>query len=432
MPRAERAPGLAGRCSFAMLRRMAGVELVATGAELLSGRTVNTHAQRLAHALAPLGLRLTRETSVPDDRAAIADAVRGALARATVVVVTGGLGPTEDDVTREAVAELLGADLRLDEPSLERIRERCERYGQTLTESRRRQALVLEGAEVLPNPVGAAPGERLTLPDGRTLFLLPGPPREFEALLNGQVLRWLREHAGAEPVVEEVRMICGLGESDVIERLQAAGFDPRPFELAYCAAPGQLEVRLTGTAADASRLAALARQLEEILGEHVYSRQREDLAAVVARELLSRGATLAVAESCTGGLIMQRLTSVPGSSQWFRGGVVAYANDVKTHWLGVPEPMLREHGAVSEPVVHAMALAARERFAADYALATSGIAGPGGGTPEKPVGLVWWALCDAQTTLARSRRFPGDRELVRQWAAQFTLDLLRRRLQGVV
>lgn len=415
-----------------MLRRMATVELVATGAELLNGRTVNTHAQRLARALMPLGLRLSRETSVPDDRATIADAVRGALGRAEVVVVTGGLGPTEDDVTREALADLFQKSLRLDESSLEHIRQRCERYGQTLTDSRRRQALVLEGAAVLPNPIGAAPGERLELAGGRTLFLLPGPPREFEAVLAEHVVPWLREHLAMAPIVERVVMVCGPGESDVIERLSTAGFDPGPFELAYCAAPGQLEVRLTGSASDEPGLDERARRLREILGADVYAEAREDLAAVVGRLLAERGATVAVAESCTGGLIMQRLTSVPGSSAWFRGGVVAYSNDVKTRWLDVPEAVLREHGAVSEAVACAMAAAAREKFAADHGLATTGIAGPTGGTPEKPVGLVWWALSDGRETVARSRRFAGDRELVRQWAAQFTIDLLRRRLQNLL
>ncbi len=415
-----------------MLRFMTTVELVATGSELLNGRTVNTHAQRLARALMPLGLRLSRETSVPDDRAAIADAVRGALGRAEVVVVTGGLGPTADDVTREALADLLHTKLTLDEPSLDHIRRRCEQYGQMLTDSRRRQALVLEGAAVLSNRLGAAPGERLELEGGRTLFLLPGPPREFEAVLADHVVPWLREHAAAAPIVEHVVMVCGPGESDVIERLSAAGFEPGPLDLAYCAAPGQLEVRLTGSADVGPALAERARRLREILGSDVYAEAREDLVAVVGRLLAERGATVAVAESCTGGWIMQRLTSVPGSSAWFRGGVVAYANDVKSRWLEVPETLLREHGAVSEPVARAMAAAVRARFAADYGLATTGVAGPTGGTPEHPVGWVWWALADGRDTVARSRRFAGDRELVRQWAAQSTVDLLRRRLQGVL
>lgn len=415
-----------------MLRPMATVELVATGTELLNGRSVNTHAQRLARALMPLGLRLSRETTVPDDRATIADAVREALRRATVVVVSGGLGPTEDDVTREALADLLNASLQLDEGSLARLRERCERYGQRLTDSRRRQAHVLAGATVLPNPVGAAPGQRMDLKDGPTLFLLPGPPREFEAMLTEHVVPWLRERFGRAHIVEHVCMVCGIGESDVIERLLAMRFDPRPFELAYCAAPGQLEVRLTGSSEHASELSARAQQLSEILRPDLYSERRENLADVVARLLTAQGATVAVAESCTGGLIMHRLTSVPGSSRWFRGGVVAYANEIKTRWLDVPEGMLRKHGAVSEQVACAMAETTRRRFEVEFGLATTGIAGPTGGTPEKPVGLVCWALADGRGTLARSRRFAGDRELVRQWAAQCTIDLLRRRLQGVV
>ncbi|MBU4459879.1 MAG: CinA family nicotinamide mononucleotide deamidase-related protein [Verrucomicrobia bacterium] len=409
---------------------MISAELIATGAELLIGRTVNTHAQRLGLALAPLGLGLARETTLRDDPDAIAGAVRDALARSTVIFVTGGLGPTCDDLTREALAAALGRGIVPDEPSLAAIRERCARLGQPMTDSRARQAGMLEGAAALSNSVGAAPGQRIELDGGRVLFVLPGPPREFEAILAEHVLPWLRRRFPGAAVAERVLMVCGLGESDVIERFASAGFDPAPLELAYCAGPGQLEIRLTGTPGSEAVLETAAARAKAALGDNVYAETREDLAVVVGRRLRSAGLTVGTAESCTGGLVAQCITAVPGSSAWFRGAIVAYANDVKERLLGVPAGVLKAHGAVSEPVARAMAEGARSRLGTDIALATTGVAGPDGGTPEKPVGLVWWALADAKGTLSRSRRFPGDRGLIRRWTAQFALDLLRRRLDG--
>ena len=409
---------------------MIAAELVATGTELLIGRTVNTHTQRLGRALAPLGIALERETTLRDDRAAIAAAVRAALTRAQVVFVTGGLGPTCDDLTREALADALGRKIVRDTAALSRIRARCVRLGQSMTDSRARQADILEGAAALSNSVGAAPGQRIELGGGRVLFVLPGPPREFEAILAEHVLPWLRGHYHAAPAPERILMVCGLGESDVIERFAAAGFDPAPLDLAYCAGPGQLEVRLTGKPGEESVVTSAAARALAILGDHVYAESREDLVAVVGRRLQARGATVATAESCTGGLVAQVLTSVPGSSAWYRGSIVAYANDAKTSLLGVPADLVAAHGAVSEPVARAMAEGARRALGTDFALATTGVAGPDGATPEKPVGLVWWALTDAKGTVARTRRFPGDRDLIRRWTAQYALDLLRRRLDG--
>jgi nicotinamide-nucleotide amidase len=409
---------------------MIAAELVATGTELLIGRTVNTHAQRLGRALAPLGIALERETTLRDDRAAIAAVVRAALTRSQIVFVTGGLGPTCDDLTREALADALGRKIARDAVALSRIRVRCERLGQAMTDSRARQADIIEGATALSNSVGAAPGQRIELGGSRVAFVLPGPPREFEAILAEHVLPWLRAHLHAPVTPERILMICGLGESDVIERLATAGFDPTPLDLAYCAGPGQLEVRLTGKPGEERAVAAAAAHALAILGDNVYAEDREDLVTAVGRRLQARGATVATAESCTGGLVAQILTSVPGSSAWYRGSIVAYANDVKTSQLGVPADLIAAHGAVSEPVARAMAEGARRTLGTDFALATTGVAGPDGATPEKPVGTVWWALADGKGTLARTRRFPGDRDLIRRWTAQFALDLLRRRLDG--
>lgn len=409
---------------------VSNVEFIATGAELLIGRTVNTHAQRLAHAFRPLGLELIRETTVRDDRAAIADAVRDALGRADIVVVSGGLGPTCDDLTREALSDALGRALRSDASTLARLEERYARLQQTLTEARRRQAEVLDGAIVLANPVGAAPGQRIELDGDRVVFVLPGPPHEFQAILDQHIVPWLSARFGG-PLPERVWMVCGLVEADAIERFRSAGFDPGPLELAYCASPGQLEVRLSGPRGREAELAAAAAQVRAILGADAYAERREDLAATVGALLRERDETVGTAESCTGGLLAQRLTAIPGCSAWFRGAVVAYANDLKSSWLDVPAEVLARHGAVSEATALAMADGARRRIGVDHAIAVTGIAGPDGGTPEKPVGLVWWAHAGARGAVARSRRFSGGREIVRQWAAQYALDLLRRRLLGV-
>lgn len=404
-------------------------ELISTGDELLNGRSVNTHARRLGEALGELGIELARETTVPDDRTAIASAIREAWARTPLAFVTGGLGPTCDDLTREALSDVLNRPVVADPPSLERLRARYAAAGRSMTASRERQALVISGADVLSNSAGAAPGQQLEAPGGRLLFVLPGPPREFEAVLLEHVIPRLRaRHPEARPRPRALFMVCGPGESDIVDRLAAAEFDPGPLNLAYCAAPGALEVRLTGAPGEDEALARAAGRLRALLGDDIYAESRRDLAEVVGERLEAQLATLATAESCTGGGLGARLTSISGASGWYLGGVIAYANAVKIRELGVDETLLSASGAVSEPVARAMAEGIRRRFGADYGLAITGIAGPSGGTPEKPVGRVWMALAEAGNVIAVSRQFPGPRESVRQWGAQYALDLLRRRL----
>ena len=404
-------------------------ELISTGDELLNGRSVNTHARRLGEALGELGIELARETTVPDDRAAIASAIREAWARTPLAFVTGGLGPTCDDLTREALSDVLNRPIVADPPSLERLRARYAAAGRSMTASRERQALVISGADVLSNSAGAAPGQQLEAPGGRLLFVLPGPPREFEAVLREHVIPRLRARLPeARPRPRALFMVCGPGESDIVDRLAAADFDPGPLNLAYCAAPGALEVRLTGAPGEDEALARAAGRLRALLGDDIYAESRRDLAEVVGERLEAQLATLATAESCTGGGLGARLTSISGASGWYLGGVIAYANAVKIRELGVDETLLSASGAVSEPVARAMAEGIRRRFGADYGLAITGIAGPSGGTPEKPVGRVWMALAEAGNVIAVSRQFPGPRESVRQWGAQYALDLLRRRL----
>jgi len=408
-------------------------ELVATGEELLNGKSLNTHARELGRALWPLGWELARETTVPDDRAAIADAVRQACARVGLVFVTGGLGPTEDDVTREALGDWLRRPLVEDAAALEAMRRRYRTAGREMTPSRRSQARIVAGAAALPNRAGAAPGQRIAW-EGKTLFVLPGPPNEFRAILDDHVLPWLAaQGGGAAP--RRIFMVAGLGESDVRERLEAAHTLPPGVAIAYCAAPGQLEIRLR-TAAELSDAEARARleqawqQARAALGKHIYAAERRSLAEAVAQELRTAGKTVAVAESCTGGLLGARLTDLPGSSTWFRGGFLAYANELKENLLGVPADLLEREGAVSDPVARRMAETARARCGADYGLAITGIAGPDGGTAEKPVGLVFIALADANGAEVVRAHFPGDRATNREWSVQRALDLLRVRLAG--
>lgn len=406
------------------------VELVSTGSELLNGQTLNQHARLLGERLANIGFLLLRDTTVPDDLPAIQDAIRGALERADVVIVSGGMGPTADDVTPEAVAGLLGRRVVVDSTALAALQERYHRWGRHVTPSAERQARVVESAVALPNPVGLAPGERLEL-RGKTLFLLPGPPAEFLALLEGQVLPWLDAAAPDRARVPALSlMVCGLGESDIVHRFEKAGFPPPGITVAYRAAPGRIEVRLESKSPTEDPEEA-ARRATHLLGGHVFSRSREELEAVVGRLLREAGKTMATAESCTGGGLGAAITAVSGSSAWYRGGVIAYANDLKTSELGVPPDWMAREGAVSARVVQQMALGVRERFGSDFGLGITGIAGPLGGTPEKPVGLVFIALAFPQGVRVRRYCFGGDRARVREWSVRMALDMLRRHLQNV-
>jgi nicotinamide-nucleotide amidase len=406
-------------------------ELVSTGAELLSGRSVNTHARLLGERLRAVGIELVRDTTVPDGLAVIRDAVAAALQRVELVFVSGGLGPTVDDLTRDALAELLGCGIVTDAAALAEMTERMERAGRVMNAARRRQALVVEGAEVLLNRVGAAPGQRLTTADGKTVFLLPGPPNEFRYILGEYIEPWLRrEQAGAGALRERLLLTQGIGESDIVQRFELAGFPPDGVMTAYCAGAGRVEVRLepAGPEVADAVLDAAAEEAARLLVPYVYARERVALEDVIGRLLAERGQTLATAESCTGGMIGARLTAVPGSSVYYWGGVVAYADAVKAALLGVDEAVLRQEGAVSEPVAAQMADGVRQRLGADYGVSVTGIAGPGGGSAEKPVGLVYVGVADAAGVQVERFVYPGDRESIREATSRAALALLYRRL----
>jgi nicotinamide-nucleotide amidase len=407
-------------------------EIVAVGTELLTPFRADTNSLWLTARLNEIGIEVRRKTVAGDDVEDLAAIVSEARERSDLLVTTGGLGPTADDVTRDAVARALGRELVLDEEALAAIRERFERRGMRMPEVNRRQALMPAGAVALPNAVGSAPGLWIESGD-RACVLLPGPPRELQPMYDAHVARRLRDRAGERHVRRRVIALTGQPESKVDEIAQPiyAGFagEPVPIATTILASPGRIELHLWASGTDAG---ALDRALQSgvsrllpALGRAVYSTDGRSLEEVVADRLLSRGLWLAVAESCTGGRVLGRLTDVPGSSAWLRGGVVAYDNAVKIDVLGVAPDLLRAHGAVSEPVAAAMARGVRERLRADVAIAVTGIAGPTGGTPDKPVGTVVIAV-DGIAASARTFRFAGDRSMVRQFSVAASLDLVRR------
>jgi nicotinamide-nucleotide amidase len=407
------------------------VEVINTGTELLLGHVINTHLRALAEALFPLGLRIERQVTVPDGPA-IRDALLESFGRAGIVIVTGGLGPTTDDITREITAELLGLELEEDEAVMQAIADRFARRGVELTPRNRRQAQRPRGATVLPNARGTAPGLYFPPMPAATgavtphIFLLPGPPRELEPMVEESVLPLLRAVAPVSTARMRSWRVIGLGESYVEEKVGEALLG-LGIELGYCARPGEVDLRVIGSAA---QLTAAALIIEGELGKHIAGPEAQSLEAVVVELLRARGETVAVAESCTGGGLAHRLTNVPGASAVFLEGFVTYANEAKQRALGVPAELIRQHGAVSTEVAAAMAEGARRVSGATYALATTGIAGPGGGTPEKPVGTVYLALASPdQPTHSRRHNFPGDRITFKDFTTQTALNLLRLHLR---
>jgi len=428
-------------------------ELLTVGTELLLGFTVDTNAAVAGRALAAAGIRVRRRSTVGDDAEAVREAVGAALDRAGTVIVTGGLGPTQDDLTRESVAALFGRALVRDPAIVAAMDERFARLGRgPMPDANRRQADVPVGATVLPNRWGTAPGLWLEDERGRLAVLLPGVPAEMRGLLESEVIPRLLErrertdaqthertdapaHGGGEVIVSRQLRTTGISESALADKVgDAARFLGEHVTLAWLPNPEGTDLRLTawGLPADAAgaALAKAAGALRPLLGSHCYAEGDADLAALVLAELERRKAHLAVAESCTGGLLGGRLTAIPGSSRVFLGGVVAYDNEVKLGLLGVSADAIAAHGAVSEEVVRQMASGVARTFGADVALAVTGIAGPDGGTADKPVGTVWIGSLVGGQVRAFHYVFPGERDMVRRRAAQAALDVLRRALGG--
>jgi nicotinamide-nucleotide amidase len=413
------------------MRALHTAEILAVGSELLTSFRQDTNSLFLAGRLNDGGVDVRWKTVVGDDQSDLAAAFRQARARADIVIATGGLGPTADDLTREVAARVLGLTLEEDAAILEQIRARFQARGMKMPDANRRQAGVPQGAVVLPNPRGTAPGLWMESGDG-VVVLLPGPPREMQPMFDEHVAPRIRARAGARTVRRRVIKTTGRSESaieEVAHPIYSSLGLPIPIDTTILAAPGQIELHLSARGDDAGAMdAALevaVQRLAAALEPAVVSLDGRPLEAVVGEALRDRGLTIAVAESCTGGLVTGRLTDVPGSSGWVVGGVIAYDNTVKTRELGVSEADLGAHGAVSEPVARAMARGVRARFAADVGIAVTGIAGPSGGTPEKPVGTVVIAAVTPGAESVRTFSFPGDRATVRQHSVAAALNMVR-------
>jgi len=410
------------------------LEVLTIGTELLLGYTVDTNAADLGRALAAAGAEITRRTTVADRPEAIRAGVAEALDRTGFVITTGGLGPTRDDMTKTVVAELLGKRLVLDEHLLASIEARFQRMGRPMPAINRTQAEIPEDATTLPNPRGTAPGLWVEDARGRVVVLLPGVPREMRGLLVEEVLpRIVARQGGARRVVlSRTLRTTGVSESALAERVGPIEPEIAPLTLAYLPSVQGVDLRVTAWGLEpgdaAARLAVVVERLTAAVGEHAYGEDDADLAAVLLDALRKGRHRLGVAESCTGGMLGERITNIPGASDTFIGGVVAYADVIKTAALKVPLETLEAYGAVSEETARAMAEGAQRLFSADCSISVTGIAGPGGGTPEKPVGTVWLAARVHTNTRALTRVLPGDRDDVRRRAAQAGLDLLRRLL----
>jgi nicotinamide-nucleotide amidase len=419
------------------------IELLNTGSELMFGFVLNTHQQWICRKLADAGYGVERQTAIPDTAAAIQQTVREALGRADFVIVTGGLGPTSDDLTRDLIAGLLGKKLRVDAAILARLEAFFAQRGRPMPESTKVQAQVPEGALVLDNPHGTAPGLALearpnpfrTEAAAAWLVMLPGPPREMRPMFTNHVLPLLLEKFPLDTAfVCRTLRTTGIGESVVEEKI-AAQLLPllcSGLELGYCAHYGQVDVRLVARGPGADNIVEEGETIVRgKLGRHIFGTQDEELNAVVVRLLTERKGTLALAESCTGGHIADSVTDVPGASAVFLGGVVSYSNEAKQNLLGVRAETLEKHGAVSEATAREMAEGARAKFKADYALAITGIAGPTGGTSEKPVGTVFIALATAKHTFVLNPVNRYDRPTFKQITCMQALELLRRNLRPV-
>ena len=406
------------------------VVVLNTGTELLLGDVQDAHLAFIAREILPLGLRINEQRTVPDGRA-IRDGLSELFGRSEILFVTGGLGPTSDDITRETVADLLGLELRTDSGLLASLRQRLAARAIKWTSSIARQAEVPVGAQVLPNENGSASGLYLKanidpLIPSPHVFVLPGPPRELQPMFRAFVTPILRSIVPV-PVSIERRLykIACLGESTIEEAIGDKVLAIPGIELGYCARPGEVDVRIIGGSDAVSRADAV---IQNELGLSIFSANDETLEQVLVKLLTGRKETLAIAESCTGGLLAHRITNIPGASSVFLAGYICYANETKIDMLEVDPELIEKHGAVSEPVARALAQHARMRARATYALATTGIAGPSGGSPEKPVGTVYIALATPAETLVKKLFFPSDRETFKQIAAQAAFELLRKKL----
>ncbi len=410
-------------------------EIIAIGSEMLTPHRHDTNSLFLTEMLNAIGVTVAFKTVVGDRQKDLVNAIRGALSRTDIVILMGGLGPTEDDMTREAVAEALGLKLKRDAAQVAALHARAAMWRFPMPDNNLKQADVIQGATILPNPNGSAPGQWLDVTyEGyrKLVMLIPGPPGECKPLFEEQCMPLVKAIAPQRFIATRTLKAAMIGESQADKLLAPVYTAYTDVETTILAHNGDIQLSLicakkTLEAAE-QRVNELAGKMEEVLDDWLYSSEGESLEQIVLYYLGLRQATLATAESCTGGLVAERITSVPGSSRSFLGGAVVYSDKLKTEYAGVPAELIEKHGAVSEEVARALAAGIRERTGATLGLGVTGIAGPGGGTEAKPVGLVYIAVSDAQNTDVLQRNFRGPRDRVRQWTAQQALDLVRRRL----
>ncbi|MEZ5305823.1 MAG: competence/damage-inducible protein A [Pyrinomonadaceae bacterium] len=410
---------------------MVSAEIIAVGSELLTPEKSDTNSLWITDKLNLAGIEVVLKTIVGDDREKLSRVVSDALSRTDVVVVTGGLGPTEDDITREGVAVGVGRELVFRQDLLDELRERFKQFGYEMPETNRRQAYVIDGAEVLHNPNGSAPG-MLLRSEGKLIGVLPGPPREMRPMFEKHVLPAAKELSGDIVVLRRSLRVNGLGESKLDEMIAPIYTKYTNPATSTLFSKTDIEIQFTARAESVeeadSLIETVSKEVCDVLGDAVYSTNGEDLEVVVGRMLNQKALTLALAESCTGGLIATRLTDVPGASGFLMEGLVTYSNGAKIRRLGVPESTIDAHGAVSSETAEAMASGARESSGVDVAVSVTGIAGPDGGTEDKPVGTVFVGLSDSRGTISKRFKLIGDREMIRWRSSQAALEILRRRL----
>jgi nicotinamide-nucleotide amidase len=407
---------------------MMKAEIIAVGSEMLTPDRMDTNSLFLTQELNRLGIEVVRKTIVGDDRQFLTDAFRGALERVELVISSGGLGPTEDDLTRETLADLLGRKLHRDDAIVRAIEARFRSFKREMPAINIRQAMVPEGAEPLDNPRGTAPG--LWIEDrGRMIALLPGPPRELQPMFRENIVPKLERRVSAVRMFHRELRVAGMGESHVEQLIAPIYKRHADVNTTVLAAPGEVQIHLrmwTDDAKNAEKtIGEITEGIQFALGERIFTTEGQSLEEVVARLLTLNNATIAAAESCTGGLLAQRLTTIAGSSTYFLGGVVCYSNDLKSAWVDVPAETIQMKGAVSAEVAVALAEGIRRRVGSTLGVGITGIAGPGGGSEEKPVGTVHIALASANGVRELGRIYPGDRESIRWQASQIALDMVR-------
>jgi len=409
-------------------------EIIAVGSELLTSQRLDTNSLYLTDELNALGVEVVTKCVIGDDRSRLAEAVRRAAGSARIILITGGLGPTEDDVTRDAVAQALDRPLQFHSAISDQLEERFRQMGRKMAEVNKRQAFIIEGAEILPNDRGTAPGQWIDH-SGASIVLLPGPPHELKAMFTRQCLSRLESRVPRQVIRTLVMRVAGMPESDLDQLIAPVYKKYENPVTTILAAASDIQVHLRArcdTEKEAlALLAEVAGPIEGLLGDRIYSRNGDPLEVVVGQLLREAHATLSVAESCTGGLLAERITSVPGSSDYFEGGFITYTKRMKTDLLGVSEAVLAAAGAVSKETAEAMAIGARARTGSTHALAITGVAGPGTGGETVPVGTVYAGLADDNGSRVAHRQFLGDRARIRQFTTQMAMDLLRLRLLGL-